>query len=359
MKLTGKSVNICLSSAGRRVALLEGFRDALRGLGLTGYVYAVDACLTAPALRLADASWQVPGCEAPEFLPAMLELCRREQIDLLIPTIDTELPVYAAHREQFAALGTRVAVSGPETVSVAADKLRTHAWLTEHGFPTVRQTTVADFLAHPESWEFPLIVKPRWGSAGKGVDRVASQEALRLLPDLKTDSIVQEVAPGREYTVNVLVSRSGRCLCATPHLRMEVRAGEVSKAVTVKHRGLMELARDMAEALPEAFGAFNFQCFLRGDSDMKVIEINARFGGGYPLAREAGADFPRWMLQDLLGGPVDATFDGWQDGLAMFRYDQAVFVCGQAAEAGVGAPLVDRRPARRAVSKRDEHLARP
>ncbi len=339
-------MNVCLSSAGRRVALLEGFREALRELAPGGHVYAVDACLTAPALRLADAAWQAPYCSAPAFLPAMLELCRRERIGLIVPTIDTELPVYAAHREEFAELGVVVAVSGPETVSIAADKVRTHAWLTSHGFPTVRQGLAREVLAHPDDWPFPLVVKPRWGSAGKGVEVATSVEALRAIPDLSEDTLVQEICPGNEHTVNVLVDRAGRCRCAVPHLRMEVRAGEVSKAVTVKHAGLMRLAAAMAEALPDAYGAFNFQCFLSGDSDLRVIEINARFGGGYPLSREAGADFPRWMVQEALGQPMEASFDGWQDGLAMLRYDEAVFVSEQmlTERAPEGSPLVDGGP---------------
>lgn len=338
-------MNICLSSAGRRVALLEGFREALRDLGQGGYVFAVDACLAAPALRLADAAWQVPACEEPAFIPAMLELCQRESIALVVPTIDTELPMYAAHRDDFAAIGTVLSVSSPETVSIAADKLRTHAWLTHHAFPTMRQTSLHEFLRDPQAWGFPLIVKPRWGSAGRGVNCIASLEALHSIPGLPADSIVQEVASGEEYTINALVDRSGTCVCAVPHLRMEVRAGEVSKAATVKHRGLMMLARDMAEALPGAYGAFSFQCFLAGDSDLRVIEINARFGGGYPLARRAGADFQRWMLQDAMRLPMDASFDDWQDGLAMVRYDEAVFMEREALARRVtlASPLVDRR----------------
>lgn len=341
----GRAMNILLSSAGRRVALLEAFREALRELAPGGYVYAVDACLTAPALRLADAAWQAPHCGEPSFIPTLLDLCQRERIELIVPTIDTELPVYAAHREEFAELGVVVAVSGPKTVNIAADKVRTHAWLTSHGFPTVRQALAREVLARPGDWPFPLVVKPRWGSAGKGVEVATSVEALRALPDLREDSIIQEICLGDEHTINVLVDRAGRCRCAVPHLRMEVRAGEVSKAVTVKHAGLMRLATEMAEALPDAYGAFNFQCFVSGNSDLRVIEINARFGGGYPLSREAGADFPRWMVQEALGQPMETSFDGWQDGLAMFRYDQAVFVSEEvlAERAPGGSPLVDRR----------------
>ena len=344
MRVEPRALNICLSSAGRRVALLENFRTALRGLGLGGRVFAVDSCVTAPALRLADAAWRVPPCTEPGFVPAMLDLCRREEVDLLVPTIDTELPMYAASRDEFAAGGTVVAVSGPEIVSIAADKVRTHAWLAGHGFPTMRQALAAEVLAHPAAWAFPVVVKPRGGSAGKGVDIVGSAAALRAVPGLQDDSIVQAIAAGQEHTINVLVDRGGRCLCAVPHLRMEVRAGEVSKAVTVKHPGLMNLAREMAEALPGAYGAFNFQCFLSGGSEIRMIEINARFGGGYPLACEAGADFARWMLQDLAGLPVDASFDGWEDGLAMLRYDQAVFVRAQDLATEVGGAPASRAP---------------
>lgn len=85
-------MNVCLSSAGRRVALLECFRKAMRGLGLDGSVFAVDCSHSAPTFHLADAAWQVPPCTSPEFVPAMIELCARQRIGLVVPTIDTELP---------------------------------------------------------------------------------------------------------------------------------------------------------------------------------------------------------------------------------------------------------------------------
>ncbi len=351
-----KQMNVCLSSAGRRVALLECFREALSKLGQAGRVVVVDTSRTAPTFHLADAAWRVPPCTAPEFIPLMLDLCKRERISLIVPTIDTELPVYARHRDDFAAIGVAIAVSGPETIAIAADKVVTHAWFTQHGFPTVRQGRPQEVLADPASWAFPLVVKPLGGSAGLGLACARSAEALAALASERDDLVVQEIAPGVEHTINVFVDRSGRCRCALPHERIEVRSGEVSKAVTVKHPALMALAKEIAEALPDSYGAMNIQCFLaehpdettaateaatRGalDSSIRVIELNPRFGGGYPLAYAAGADFPRWLIQEAAGIPCDAggatapsaeIFDGWQDGLAMLRYDEAVFVPVQA-----------------------------
>ena len=366
-------MNICLLSAGRRVALLECFRGAMRGLGLTGRVFVVDCSRSAPTFYLADDAWKVPPCTAPDFVPTLLDLCERERIRLIVPTIDTELPAYAAHRQDFAAIGVTVAVSGPETVAIAADKILTHRWLTDNGFPTVRQATPAEVLARPDEWRFPLIAKPRGGSAGMGVIRATSPEALRLAVAERDDLVVQEMAPGREHTVNLYVDQSGRCLCAVPHRRIEVRGGEVSKAVTVKDPGLIAMAKRIAEALPEARGPLNFQCFLEphpsplpargegqggGVSLIRVIEINPRFGGGYPLTHAAGADFTRWLLQETVGLPVDAACDDWQDGLAMLRYDEAVFVpaerieCRGGSEAPATAPSSDSRAAQAPLTPR-------
>jgi carbamoyl-phosphate synthase large subunit len=82
----------------------------------------------------------------------------------------------------------------------------------------------------------------------------------------------------------------------------------------------------MCEALPGAYGALNVQVFVDDPDDLAVIEINARYGGGFPLSLAAGADFPRWMLEELRGLPSTAAPDGWRAGLVMLRYDAAVFV---------------------------------
>jgi carbamoyl-phosphate synthase large subunit len=110
-----------------------------------------------------------------------------------------------------------------------------------------------------------------------------------------------------------------------PHQRIETRGGEVSKGVTRKDSNLIDLAGSIAEKLPGARGALNVQCFLDSSGEIKVIELNARFGGGFPLANRAGAKFPRWMLESLLGIPSTTTSE-WQDNLLMLRYDAAVFI---------------------------------
>jgi carbamoyl-phosphate synthase large subunit len=330
----GGPVTVLVSSAGRRVELLRGFRRALDAIGAApGRVLATDCSWYSSAFHDADEAFLVPRLDDPEFAPRLLELCLKHDVDLIVPTIDTELPVWAAHRDQFDAIGVTVALSGRHVIAIARDKQRTHDWLVAHAFPTVEQTAPAAALADPDAWTFPLMAKPRFGSAGLGVGLVRDIEELALVARRGHELgeiVVQRVAPGVEYTVDVLADRTGRCACAVPRRRLEVRAGEVSKGVTVRSAALQDLAARLCDALPGAYGALNVQVFVDGDVDepdnLAVIEVNARYGGGFPLSLEAGADFPRWMLEDLLGLPSTAAPDVWRSGLVMLRYDAAVFV---------------------------------
>ncbi len=324
--------NVLISSAGRRVALAEAFRRALRDLDLEGDLLATDSSRLSSAARLADRAFEVPACSSPDFIPSMLRICRDEAVRLVVPTIDPELFPYADAGEAFAEIGTTVAVSSPEVIRIGRDKARTHEWLRDRGFPAVEQATVADVVAAPDRWTFPLIVKPRGGSAATGVAVVEDLSHLEVATR-NGDFVVQAVAPGAEYSVDILVDRSGRCVCAVPRRRIEVRAGEVSKGVTERCRPVGDLAVRIGEALPGARGTLTVQIFFDGASgDLAVIEINPRFGGGYPLSWRAGADYPRWMIEEILGRPSTVS-TSWREGLVMLRYDEAVFV--EAEEVGL------------------------
>ncbi len=332
-------MRILISSAGRRVGLLGCFRESFRRLGVCGCIVAADASPDAPALQFADSVRRTPPCDDPAFLPCLLEIVTRDRIDVVIPAIDPELAVYAAARGILARAGAQVVVSSPEAIAICADKRRTHRWLERHGFPVPAQQSLAAAFASPGARcfparlpvPFPVIVKPRRGSGSVGVRRVGSHEELLAIArqaqagGALQDHVIEEIAPGREHTINVLVGARRRSVAEVPHLRLEVRAGEVSKAVTVRHAGLMRLARSIAETLPGARGPLSIQCFLAADGAVLVTEINARFGGGYPLTHQAGARFTDWILQELRGRPA-ARCDDWTDNLTMLRYDREVFL---------------------------------
>jgi carbamoyl-phosphate synthase large subunit len=322
-----QKVTVLVSSVGRRSQLVECFREAFRELALEGRVIGTDVDPErAPAAHLVDKCYRVPRCGEPEFIEELLRIGREEGVDLIVPTIDPELAVYAGARRRFLRQAISVAISDPETIEIACDKKETNRWLLDNGFSTVRQDTPKEVLANKAKWTFPLIMKPRFGSASTGVTKITSFDPLEMLAKNKPDYIVQELAQGVEYTINVFVE-NGRCVCAVPHMRIESRGGEVSKGLTSRNRNLMNLGTEIAEKLPGARGALNVQCFVDRSGNSKVIEINARFGGGFPLANRAGAKFPRWMLESLLRRCSTASCE-WQDNLLMLRYDSAIFVGG-------------------------------
>jgi carbamoyl-phosphate synthase large subunit len=254
-----------------------------------------------------------------------LKICREAAVDLVIPTIDTELKVLSENRDRFLEIGTRVMISSPETIEITHDKWSTHRWLKREGFPTVLQATPEAVLANPDDWDFPLLIKPVSGSASVGVEVVSSPAELSA-GTARGDYIVQTLAQGEEYTVSVFISGSGECIDAVPRKRLEVRAGEVSKGITVRLGPVEALAESVIGRLPGAYGALNIQIFWdEMTQQLKIIEINPRFGGGYPLAWEAGAPYSAWLIQDVLGMPL-MKVPPWRDGVVMLRYDEAIFV---------------------------------
>jgi carbamoyl-phosphate synthase large subunit len=285
------------------------------------------------ACQLADRAFVVPRCTDEAFVSTVLELCDEHHVALVVPTIDTELATFAAARERFASIGTTVAISGAHTIALGADKFATNAWLTDNGFPTVRQSTPARVLAEPDAWRVPLVAKPSAGSASSGVRFMFGPEQLEELVDDAT-FVVEERAVGDEHTVDVLVGRDGSVRDVVVRRRLEVRGGEVSKAVTVRDEEVIDLARTVCDALPDAYGVLTVQLFVDPDTrTMRIIEINPRFGGGFPLSWEAGARFPQWLLEEVLDLPSTCVPGAWRDGLVMLRYDDAVFV--DAADVGL------------------------
>src|SRR5205085_557825 len=157
-------VNILISSAGRRVGLMNCFRESLSKLGILGRIIAVDTTPYSAAVQLADDFYLVPRCTDSNFIPEVQQICEQEEVHLVVPTIDTELPAYAAARERFRKHGTEIAISSLETVAICYNKVLTHQWLVAQGLPVPRQAAPEAVLANWRDWTLPLIIKPIDGS---------------------------------------------------------------------------------------------------------------------------------------------------------------------------------------------------
>jgi carbamoyl-phosphate synthase large subunit len=318
-------LTILFSCAGRRVDLLHCFRRSAQELDLPVRILAADISPeTSPACRAADRFFRVSPCSSPEFPEELLRICKSERVDLLIPTIDPELEVLADHARRFGDEGAHIAVSKPSIVRMARNKLLTQRFLTKLGMRTPRTTLFEEFIDAPGTWNFPVIVKPISGSSSIGLYKVEAVSHLANLPKSLPGYIAQELHSGQEYTVNLFFD-AANLRCTIPHRRLEVRGGEVSKGRTERAPALMNAAERLGTALEgEAFGAICFQAILSEAGEAIIFEVNARFGGGYPLAHHAGAHFAKWLIE-IASGQVCSASNNWRENVLMLRYDAALF----------------------------------
>jgi carbamoyl-phosphate synthase large subunit len=319
-----------VSSAGRRVELMSLLREDAKRLGLQPRIVATDTNpMVAPACLAADVSYVVPPTSDKWFIASLVDICRKEGVRLLIPTIDAELQPLARDRAALVEQGVLLNISNLASLVVAHDKAKTACVLSRAGIVVPRTASTREVIAEPSSWKWPVIVKPTSGSSSIGVSQVGSVSELEILEEVRSDLIVQEFVRGPEFTVNVFVDDAGRCRSIVPHFRREVRAGEVSKAITVKNAALADIARKIVKAIPGFFGAICFQAIVGADGPA-VLEINARFGGGFPIAHRAGARFTQWLIEIAAGLPSSISGE-WMDGVWMLRYDNAIYGVADAA----------------------------
>lgn len=321
------SYNILFSAAGRRVSLLRHFRKTLDALGLQGKIIAADASSNAPASFIADKHVHVPKVNDPNYINAMINCCRENAVRLLFPLIDTDLSLLSIHRRDFEAIGTRVVVSGPQTNDICFNKIETWRFFLENNIDTPEVLELSQLNEISDN-VFPLLIKPFDGSCGIGVTKVNNRAELNFFSNFIKNAMIQEFVNGKEFTIDVLVGFDGKIGCIIPRKRIEIRAGEVSKGITVKSQEIMTAARRVVEALPDPLGCITVQCFQLNDGRIKFIEINPRFGGGFPLSLHATADFPRWLIEQDIGNTPTQYREDWIDDLAMLRYDDEIIVKG-------------------------------
>lgn len=321
-------MNVLFTSAGRRVSLLRTFRRALDRQAEQGEILAADMEATAPAHYVADRAFVVPPVSSPEYVPCLLDLCQSERVRIVVPLIDPELPVLAHHALEFAQAGATLLTSSVDSVRVADDKLATAAFFAACGIPSPATFSAGEAEAALAAGRirFPVVVKPRRGSAAEGLRCCRSEREVRFRLDRcnRDEVVVQECLGGNEVTIDVFGDGTGRVLAVIPRRRLKVRGGEVERGVTIDDAEFREFVLMLGSRL-KPYGPINVQCFVT-DGGPVFTEINARFGGGYPLSDAAGARFPDMVLDLARGRAIEPRLGIYQRGLVMMRFDNAFYV---------------------------------
>lgn len=319
-----RALNVLITCAGRRVELVNAFRNAATELDVDICMHGADMSWFSPAMHHVDHAHIVPALSDDTHIEALLEIAREGAVDVMIPTIDSELLLLSRAWDRFDAVGTRLVISSEHIIQICQDKLLTFEMLRTNGIDTP-DTWTCEAVLRKKKHTFPYFLKPREGSAGAGNYKVESLDELDVLRRRVHDPIVQEFVEGVEHTLDVYTGFDGIPRCVVPRKRLEVRSGEVSKGVIVKDGRIMAAGRDVALALGDCRGVITVQCIVTPRGRIRVIEINPRFGGGAPLAIHAGANFPKWLIAEHLGRPMTIKPTDFEGELAMLRYDESVF----------------------------------
>ena len=315
--------NIIITSAGQRVALVRGFQETLHRFFPDGKVYTTDMNpRLAPAAYVSDKCFVVPRCTSEDYIETLLTLCIENGIGMIVPTIDTELAILAANKDIFAKQGIFVSVSDHNFIMMCRDKRNTGDFFEKHG---IRVPQPIDKY-HPT---FPLFAKPYDGSLSTNLHYIKNAEELtsEILEDPKLlfmEFIDKEVY--KEYTVDMYYGKDNKVKCIVPRERIKIRAGEINKGYTEKEP-LTQYLYDRLETIEGCVGCICIQVFLNPETrDVVGIEINPRFGGGYPQTYAAGANYAEYLIREYFLGEKVEYHDNWKDHLLMLRYDDAVFV---------------------------------
>lgn len=315
-------MNILFTCAGRRTYLLKYFKE---NMSPEDKIVATDMQLSAPALQAADIKIQVPAVYDPKYIDITLDICKEHKIDAVLCLNDLELPILAENKAKFEALGVKVIVSAPEVIDICFDKYKTAQWVESIGLNApktyVTLASAKEALAKGEI-AFPLFMKPRWGSGSIGLETIDDMEELDIYYHLLMKKIkktilatasvgyeyimIQEKLTGNEFGLDVMNDLDGNNVAVSVKQKLAMRAGETDKALTVDLPEVREMGAAIGRNLKH-IGNLDVDIMQRANGDYCVLELNPRFGGGYPFSYEAGVNMPLAILQWLKGEKVDTT----------------------------------------------------
>ncbi|HPM11463.1 MAG TPA: HAD-IA family hydrolase, partial [Paludibacter sp.] len=284
-------------------------------------LYGADMAGTAPALAFCDFTREVCGMRDADYIPQLLKICKTDHIDLLIPTIDTDLLVLSQNEAKFDEIGTKVLISKPDKIAICRDKNYTANFFESCGLKAPR--TVNDYRLY--CGPYPCFIKPKDGSSSINAFKVENESELKIYAEQVGDYIVQPFIEGTEYTVDIFCNYEGNPVFITPRIRVAVRAGEVLKTEIAMDEKIIEECRNLIAGF-QPCGPMTVQLIRQNRTgDDYYIEINPRFGGGAPLSMKAGARSAEAILR-ILSGETEGYSDRIDDGAVYSRFDQSVCI---------------------------------
>lgn len=332
-----KDIHILFTSVGRRVELIQLFKEAAKEINCKIKLFGTDISVTAPALYYCDEYRFTCRIDDPDYINQLITICKTDHITLLIPTIDTDLLLLAKEKKRFEEIGTKVLISDVDKICICRDKRLTYNFFNEIGLKA--PVTFDDVNKYDMS--FPCFIKPKDGSSSIDAYKANTKEELISLSKHVSEYIIQPFILGEEFTVDILCDYDGNPIYITPRNRLAVRSGEVLKTKINLDETIISECKCIIEKFKPC-GPITVQLIRSVEDNLDYyIEINPRFGGGAPLSIKAGANTPLAILQLLGENSNVEMLEKANNELIFSRFDQSICINQQCINQPLKAVIFD------------------
>ena len=304
---------------------MEYFKKEFYGIG---NVITTDCSSLAPALYTSYKGYIVPPITDSAYLTKIMDICSGENIAAVLSLIDPELLLLAENSKVFEDIGAKVILSSYSAVDTCHDKIKMHGFLDQHGFDNIKiYDDISRFLnAYKDGRvSFPVFIKERFGSASSGALKINNMESLKAAFNDEADLLIQEFIEGRELGIDVYVDLISReVISIFIKEKFYMRSGETDKAASIINSTIAGLVAEFVKKL-DLVGPLDMDIIER-NGRYYIIDINSRFGGGYPLAYECGENYPLYIINNIQGRENVARIGQYQEGVKMMKHDDVVII---------------------------------
>ena len=320
-----KKNNILITSAGRRVSLVNAFKSTAKKLGLNLKVFTTDLnpYYESPTSHFANKSFKIGFFSESNYIGDLLKICMENDVKIIVPTIDTELKLLADSKNTFKKHGINIIVSDSKLINTLCDKYETNIFFNNLGIKTPKVLTLKNL-------DFPVFLKPVSGSNSKGIYKADNIDEIRPCDLDSKDMMILKFLDNSiydEYTIDLYYNKNSFLKCVVPRIRLKVVGGESNQGITKKNY-ILNFVKDKFNFIEGAIGCLTLQLFSKKSdiTDIFGIEINPRFGGGYPFSYNAGANFPEFILRENLLFEDIKYYEDWKGNCINLRYENEVVI---------------------------------
>lgn len=311
-------MNILITNIGRRGYLVDYFKEIP---GFEGNVFTSDCDVTASGLYGKNDGHFIlpkPVDDEKKYVTILIKTCIENNINVVLPVIDPEIYILAKYKKVFSENGITIIVSKRNVLDICFNKIKMNAFLHIIGVKYPKTyTSLSEFETAYQNSDItlPIVIKPILGSGSVDTYFVEDLNKIRVL--FKPGMIIQEKLNGTEYGTDTFNSFNGIPLRCVIKKKISMRSGETDKSVSVHNEKIQETLIKIASRLRHIA---NLDCdVIESDNGIYVIDMNPRFGGGYPATHAIGVNLVKVLYDLLCDNNVKPEFGNYTDDILVMK----------------------------------------